>query len=277
MVRAALILIVGMAFVPLGDSAGKLLVEDHGVAPIFVAWSRFLLGALLILPFLRPAHLGAAYFLDWRLWFRGALISLGVVSILTALQTEPLANVFGAFFSGPILSYVLSVLLLGERVTVARTMLILVGFLGVLLVIRPGFGVTPGLGFAVLAGAFYGAYLVSSRAFAAAAPPQSLLITQLVAGAILMAPFGVTAVPTPSGSVAALVVMSAASSAIGNLLLVLAYARAPATRLAPFIYFQLIAATAYGWGIFGDLPDAVTFAGLGLLVASGFGSLGLRR
>ena len=69
-------------------------------------------------------------------------------------------------------------------------MLILVGFAGVLLVIRPGFGMTPGLAMAALAGAFYGAYLVTSRAFADAAPPRSLLLTQLVAGAVLLCPSG---------------------------------------------------------------------------------------
>jgi len=63
----------------------------------------------------------------------------------------------------------------------------------------------------------------------------------------------------------------------GNLLLILAYKRAPASRLAPFVYFQLVAATVYGFAVFGDVPDALTWLGLGLLAASGFASLGLRR
>lgn len=277
MVRAALILILGMSFVPLGDSAGKLLVENHGVAPVFVAWSRFLLGAVLVLPFLTARHLKRAHLVDWRLWFRGALIAGGVVSILTALRTEPLPNVFGAFFSGPILSYILSVILLGERVTLLRTALIAAGFAGVILVVRPGFGMTPGLAFATLAGVFYGSYLVASRWLADAAPPRSLLFTQLLAGAVLLTPLGIAAMPAPDWTIAGLVLWSAAASAAGNLLLVLAYKQAPATRLAPFIYFQLVAATFYGWAIFGDLPDPLTFAGLALLMASGFGALFLRR
>lgn len=277
MLRAALTLILGMSFIPLGDSAGKMLVDHYGVAPVFVAWSRFFLGALLILPFVTRAHVQLRYFVDWRLWFRGALITAGVVSILTALQTEPLPNVFGAFFSGPIVSYLLSALLLGERVSSARTALIAIGFFGVLLVVRPGFGMTPGLAYAVLAGMFYGAYLVASRAYADAAPPRTLLLTQLVAGAVLAAPLGVSAFPPITMSVAGLIVVSAAASALGNLLLVLAYKQAPATRLAPFIYFQLVAASAYGWLFFGDVPDVLTLTGLILLIASGFGSLGLRR
>lgn len=276
MLRAALILICGMSFVPLGDSAGKILSETHGVAPIFVAWTRFLIGALLVLPVLTRAHLLPRYVVDWRLWLRGGLIAAGVACILTALQTEPLPNVFGAFFSGPILSFVLSAVLLGERVSRMHIVLITLGFLGVLLVIRPGFGMTPGLAMAALAGVFYAFYLVASRAFADVAPPRTLLITQLVAAAVLTTPFGVTAIPPITAPVAWLVLLSAAASATGNLLLVLAYKQAPATRLAPFIYFQLVAATFYGLVIFGDWPDALTLAGLGLLVASGFGSLLIR-
>jgi drug/metabolite transporter (DMT)-like permease len=63
----------------------------------------------------------------------------------------------------------------------------------------------------------------------------------------------------------------------GNLLLILAYKAAPATRLAPFVYFQLVAATALGFLVFGDVPEPLTWAGLALLAASGFASLAVRR
>ncbi|MDU8942715.1 DMT family transporter [Ovoidimarina sediminis] len=277
MLRAALILILGMSLVPFGDSAGKLLVEGREVSPLFVAWSRFALGVLLVLPFLGPHHHSRAYYTDWRLWLRAGLIAGGIVSILTALRTEPLPNVFGAFFVGPIVSYILSALLLGERVTLARSLLVAVGFAGVLLVVRPGFGMTPGLGFAVLAGLFYGSYLTASRWLREAAPPRSLLLTQLVGGAVLTLPFGLAAWPPIDAATAGLIVWSAAASMGGNLLLILAYRMAPATRLAPFIYFQLVFATLYGVLIFGDVPDALTLTGLLLLMGSGFASLVLRR
>ena len=277
MVRAALILILGMSLVPFGDSAGKLLVEGREVSPLFVAWSRFALGALLVLPFLGRRHHRRAYYTDWRLWFRSALIAGGIVCILTALRTEPLPNVFGAFFVGPIVSYILSVLLLGERVTLARSLLVALGFIGVLLVVRPGFGMTSGLAFAALAGLFYGSYLTASRWLREAAPPRALLLTQLVGGAVLTLPFGLLTWPPIDLSTAGLVLWSAAASMGGNLLLILAYGMAPATRLAPFIYFQLVFAAIYGLLIFGDLPDALTLAGLALLIGSGFASLALRR
>jgi drug/metabolite transporter (DMT)-like permease len=268
-------MIVAMSLIPLGDAAGKLLVSGHGVSPLFVGWSRFALGALLVAPFVR--RWDARALADPRTIFRGLLIVGGIVSILTALRTEPLGNVFGAFFVGPILSFVLSALLLKERVRVAQAVLLAVGFAGVLLVVKPGFGMTPGLGFAVLAGCFYGSFLVASKWLAEAYSPRMLLLSQLFTGAVALAPFGLTHVPDVDGTVAFLVLVSAAASAAGNLLLILSYKLAPATRMAPFVYFQLIAATALGFAVFGDVPDALTWAGLGLLVLSGFASLWVRR
>lgn len=270
-------MIVGMSLIPLGDSAAKLLVQNHNVAPPFVAWSRFALGALLLIPFLTAREVDYSALTDWRIIFRGTLIVGGILSILTALQTEPLPNVFAAFFVGPIVSYGLSIVLLGERVSAGRSILLAVGFVGVLLAVRPGFGMTPGLGFAVLAGLFYGTYLVASRWLAGVAAPRTLLFSQLLTGAVMLTPLGVLFWPDFTPVAVALVALSAAASMAGNYLLVIAYGLAPATRLAPFVYFQLIAAVGLGWTIFGDLPDPMTWVGIGLLVVSGFATLALRR
>lgn len=64
---------------------------------------------------------------------------------------------------------------------------------------------------------------------------------------------------------------------LGNLLLLVAYRMAPATQLAPLIYFQLFAATALGWFVFSDLPDTLTWASLVLVIGSGVTSASLRR
>jgi drug/metabolite transporter (DMT)-like permease len=268
-------MIVAMVLIPLGDAAAKLLVSGQGVSPLFAAWSRFALGAALLVPFVR--RWDARALTDRRTVLRGLLIVGGIVSILTALRTEPLGNVFGAFFVGPILSFALSAALLRERVRAAQAALLAVGFAGVLLVVKPGFGMTPGLGYAVLAGCFYGSFLVASKWLAEAYPPRMLLLSQLVTGAVALAPFGLTQLPQMGATVAGLTFVSAAGSMAGNLLLILAYKLAPATRMAPLVYFQLVAATALGFAVFGDVPDALTWAGLALLVLSGFASLWVRR
>lgn len=270
------VMIVAMSLIPLGDTAGKLLTQA-GIAPFFIAWARFVVGAVMLAP-VRGAGLrnDLKLLTDWRVWLRALLIVGGICSILTALQSEPIANVFGAFFVGPIVSFALSALLLGERVTLWRSLLMGVGFCGVLLVVKPGFGMTPGLAFAVLAGVFYGAYLVASRWLAGIAAPTALMLSQLVVGALVLAPFGLLAWPELDLWLVGLLVLSAAASMLGNLLLIRAYGWTSASALAPFVYFQLIAATGLGTLVFGDVPDGYALAGLALLILSGAASVGRR-
>lgn len=273
--RAIGIMFIAMSLIPAGDMAGKLLTGTYGAAPIYLAWSRFALGLLMLMPFV-PA---AAWRLlaNWRIWFRALLLAGGILSIQSALRTEPLANVFAAFFVGPILSYALSALLLREPVTMLRSALMLLGFGGVLLVVRPGFGGSPGLLLALLAGCFYGGFLTASRWLSPLGSPLALSLTQLAIAGLVLMPFGLSALPSFSPQVAALTLASALGSMLGNLLLLVAYARAPATRLAPLVYFQLAAATGLGWAVFGDLPDLWTWAGLSLVLGAGLASALLRR
>ncbi len=278
-IAAVAMMLTGMALIPAGDSAGKLLVTEHGTTAFYVAWTRFGLGALVAFGVvLAGGHLPRrALYADWRIWLRALLIVGGIVNMLMALRTEPIANVFGAFFVGPVFSYVLSATLLREPVSVTRTALLLAGFAGVLLVVRPGFGMTPGLGFAVMGGLCYGAYLTASRWLSEAARPAELLLSQLVIGALVLAPLAVPTLPNVTPALAGLTLASALCSMLGNLLLVMAYRLAPASRLAPFVYFQLVAATVLGLVIFGDVPDTLALAGLGLLCAAGFATFALGR
>ncbi|SEO92134.1 Threonine/homoserine efflux transporter RhtA [Salinihabitans flavidus] len=271
MVQALLIMFVAMSLIPAGDTAGKLLTTVHGASPVFVAWTRFLLGGLAALVIARPGW--ARIFLDWRIWMRSLLLLGGITSIQTALTTAPVASAFAAFFIGPIFSYALSVVLLREQVTPLRTALMALGFVGVLVVVRPGFGAEPGLGFALLAGLFYGAFLTAGRWMAGIARPRALMAAQFLIPALLLTPFGLTTqMPDLSPTTAGLTLASALCSMGGNLLLFTAYGRAGASVLAPFVYFQLIAATGLGWLVFSDLPDALTWAGLAIIVGAGAGS-----
>ena len=268
---ASMTLIVG------GDVAAKLLTQD-GVSPIFVAWTRFALASVLLLPLSGVSRADAPALRDPRVWLRAVLIMAGICSILTALRTEEVANTFGAFFIGPIVAYALSIIVLKERVTLWRTLLLALSFVGVLLVVKPGFGVTIGIGFALLAGVFHGSYVVATRWIAPLYRPRLLLISQLALGAILLAPFGIAAMPeslTWAGF--GLVAISALGSALGNLLLVTLSKTTPSSVIAPLIYTQLISATALGYLVFSDWPDAVSFVGLAMILSTGLASLVLSR
>lgn len=271
------IMLLSMTLIVGGDTAAKVLSQDD-VSPIFVAWTRFALAAVLLLPFSGLARSDIRALRDYRVWLRAVLIMAGICCILTALRTEPVANAFGAFFIGPVVAYCLAALLLGERITPARTALLALSFAGVLLVVKPGFGATVGMGFAVLAGVFHGGYVVTTRWVAADYRPRLLLISQLVMGAFILAPLGLSTAPDSLSAAGwVLVTLSALGSASGNLLLVTLSKTTPSSVIAPLIYLQLLSATAFGYFVFSEWPDGLSLLGLLVITAAGLGSLALSR
>lgn len=269
-----LLVILAMACIVLGDTGGKSMTSQ-GISPYFAAWGRFALAAVVLAPLSGLTRADLPAFGDWRLLVRAVLIVAGISAILTALKTEPIANVFGAFFVGPVIAYFGSALLLRERITLLRAALLLIGFGGVLLVVKPGFGMSFGMGMALLAGSFYGSYLVANRMLAEIYRPRLLLFSQLAIGAVVLTPLAVLhwpAATTPGFAWA--FPLSAAGSALGNFLLLTASRRLPASIVAPLIYSQILWAVLLGLTVFGDWPDGIALAGLAIITASGL--FGLR-
>ncbi|MCV6595433.1 MAG: DMT family transporter [Silicimonas sp.] len=256
-----------------GDTAGKILTAG-GVDPVIVAWSRFVLAAAVLGPLSGLSRRDIRHFADWRVLLRAGFIAAGICFILMAHRTDPMANVFGAFSIGPVVAYGLAILFLGERPTRDRGLLLALGFVGVMLVVKPGFGLTQGMVFALAAGGCHGAYLAMTRALAGTCRPRFLLLSQLVVGAVLLTPPGLSVeFPALNGALVALILLGAFGSALGTYLLVVASRRAEASLISPLIYSQLISATVLGIVVFGDWPDGLTLAGLVLIVISGIGSL----
>lgn len=270
--KVAAMVVGAMTLIVSGDVAGRMLTSA-GFTPFFVAWARFVIAVVLLFPFLGVTRAELPLLHNPLLILRACLIAGGIACILTALKTESLATVFGGFFVGPIVSFFLSALILKERVTFSRAALLVVSFCGVLLVVKPGFGMSPGLGFALLAGTFHGSYLVATRALAGAYRPRFLLFSQLLIGALVLAPMAVGTLPPVTVSMAGFILISALGSAFGNLLLVLANRMADASVIAPLIYSQIIIATILGLLVFGEWPDTVALFGLAVIVVAGAGSI----
>ncbi len=274
--QVAAMVVGAMFLIVVGDTAGTILTRE-GISPLFVAWSRFAVAAIVLAPFCGLRGRDVRQLADGRLILRAVLIVGGISCVLTALKTEPVANVFGAFFVSPVVAFVLSIVLFKERAGWLRAVMLLISFAGVLIVVRPGFGMTVGLVFALVAGLFHGGYLVTTKWVAGDYRPRFLLISQLLIGAILLAPFGFGVIPVMTTEVALLVLISALGSAFGNLLIVLASRVADASIIAPLIYSQLIHAAFLGWLVFGEWPDLPSFAGLTLILVAGLSSLVLAR
>ncbi len=264
-------ILLAMTLIPLGDTAGKLLMQQ-GVTPIYVAWSRFVIGAICLLPFSGLKLSELRHFLDLRLLIRAALFIGAVSSILTAVKTESIANVFGAFFIGPILSYFIAAIFLKEPITLVRSILLFIGFGGALLVIKPGFDMSTGMIYAVMAGTFYGFFLVTNRWLAGTFRPRLILISTLVIGSFVLTPFGIKEMPELNMNLSLLILLSSLCSAIGNLLIIEASRQLPASVIAPFVYIQLVAATFFGVVVFNTWPDQLSLIGLITLILAGMSS-----
>jgi len=271
-------MICAAMLIPLGDAIAKLAHLTFDVPITFMAWSRFALGAVLLAPFAFRRGVGVGELVRVPVILRGLTITATVWFILQAVALEPIADVYGAFFIAPILSFGFAVLLLKERPSIWRVLLVSLGFLGVLLVVKPGFGLSTGILLALLSGVFYGLYLTANRWLAGKHRGMAMLWAQLIIGGLVMAPMGMDMGEAVwSGGLALCVFLSAATSAGANLMIVEAYRVVEATRLAPLVYVQLIAATSYGIIFFNTIPDVWALVGLGLLVLSGFAALALRR
>ena len=270
--QAFALMILSTFLVIVGDTGSKLLSDD-GFSQLWVAWTRFVIAAVILLPFSGLKISELCGLLDWRIILRAALICGAISSILTSTKTEPMANAFGGFFISPIVSYILSWLLLWEKISWQRSILLAISFLGVLIVVRPGFGMTTGMMFAVLAGACHGTYLVTTRWLIITYRPRFLLISQLIIGAILLSPFATTDIPKITTSHTGFLMLSALGSAFGNLMMVLTNKTTPASVVAPLIYLQLISATFMGYMVFAQWPDALTMVGLTIIICAGLSSL----
>ncbi|MGB0847852.1 MAG: DMT family transporter, partial [Thiolinea sp.] len=257
------LMVLAMTLIVSGDAAAKLL-SGAGFSPYFVAWTRFSLAAIVLLPFSGLTRSELVLFKNKYVLLRAVLIAAAICFILTALKTEPIANVFGGFFIGPVVSYFLSALALKERITWQRTALLALSFIGVLMVVKPGFGMTAGMGFAVLAGCLHGSYLVLTRLLAGQYRAKFLLISQLLIGSVILLPFSAISVPAFDGNIALLIILSALGSAFGNLLLLVVNKTTPASVVAPLVYSQLLAATVIGYLVFADWPDGLSLLGLGV-------------
>jgi drug/metabolite transporter (DMT)-like permease len=207
-------------------------------------------------------------------------LTLVAVTLLgqLALKTLPLAETTALVFVAPLLVALLAAPLLGEKVRLRTWLATIAGFVGVLLIARPGgslFG--PGVAYALGAALSYAAYQILTRKLAASEHPMRLLFYTALLGTLAMLPVlpaywdGIW--PTPMQSL--LIVSLGLYGGIGHFMLIRAFHTTSASLLAPLLYTQLVWATLLGWLVFDHLPDLLTVVGMMVIGASGL-SLAIR-
>ena len=210
---------------------------------------------------------------------RGLMLISTTIFNFLAFRYLQLDEALAILFSTPLLVAILAGPILGEWVGWRRWTAIGVGFIGVLVVIRPGLG---GMQWAALlsvaAAILYAGYSIATRMVMRHDSAETTLFCANLVGAVIMLvalPFVWTAPPSVLDFVLLLGV--GAFGSLGHFLLILAHHRAPASVLSPFIYSQLVWATALGYLVFAQVPSGWTLAGATIVVASGLYLLNRER
>ncbi len=241
--------------------------------PMQVVWARYVVSVIivtaLISPFARPAAyrtrapgLQAA---------RSMMLLMSTALNFVALQYLQLAETISIVFATPLVIASLSGPFLGEWPGPRRMIAIGVGFLGVLVVMRPGAGALHPAAFLCVAGVFcYAFYNLLTRRLASIDSSETTMVFSGVAGVVLATPLMpfLWTMP-PDWRVWGAMLLMGACGAFGHWLVIGAHKRAPASVLAPFIYSQLIWMLILGWLIFGQWPDGWTLTGGVIVISSG--------
>lgn len=266
----AMVSVTTLCFAALDSSAKWLVV----VLPVFqVVWLRFVTHSLLGILVLTPKY-------GWALYRTGQprlqLLRALMQAVMTGLNFWALQylqlDVTGAIqFSVPILIAVISAKLLGERLDVRRWIAILVGFAGVLLIVRPGSqGFHPAVILSLINAVLYALFNMLTRRLAATELPATTQLWSALGAAVLLTPFGVMHWTPPQDAVTWFLVLSmGVFGGLGHLMVTQAHRYASAAVLGPFLYQQIIYMTLFGWLIFGHVPDAAVIGGASIVVASG--------
>lgn len=210
---------------------------------------------------------------------RGFLLAAATVCFITALQAMPVADAIAIFFVEPMFLTLLSAWLLGEKVGWRRLLACLAGFAGAVIVVRPSFQhlgwvATLPLGTAL----FFAFYLLLTRMTARQENPFAM---QAWAG-IFGGTFVIAALWLGEGSASRifdpewpdrrgwlLLLGVGISATVSHSFLTFAFRHAPASVLAPLQYLEIVAATTFGYWVFGDFPDALKWLGIAIIVGSG--------
>jgi S-adenosylmethionine uptake transporter len=256
------------------DMLAKLLTDAFH--PVQIIWFRQLalfIGVLILL-----SRTGTSVLHSRR---PGLQITRGVLAVgsgiffVTAVKYVPLADAVATTFVAPFFLTILGVVILGEQVGVRRWSAVVVGFIGALIIIRPGMGVIhPASMLIVAAAAFYASRQVIGRLLADSdRTVTTVAYTALTASFLITLPLPFIWV-TPQATHQWLTLIAMALLAgVGEVMVIKALEVAEAAVVPPMHYTLIIWGTAYGYLVFGQLPDQWTWLGTLIIVAAGIYTL----
>ena len=268
--KAIIFSLLGWMFLPVMDGFAKYLSDDLPILQI--TWARYFFTVAFVFPIM------LFFYKKQLVWsdkpklqiFRGLILLSANICFFYAISVISLAKALTLAFIAPLIVTAFSPILLGEKVGFRRWTAVAVGFIGSLIVIRPGFLEFNLASMAALAtGFFYGFYLIITRKLSTSDNPLlTLLITGMV-GALLVSLIIPFYWVKPTLNQWSLMAGIGVFACIGHLFLILSLKYADASKLAPLGYTEIIPNVIIGYYFFSELPDSWTYLGLFIIVLSG--------
>lgn len=237
-----------------------------------ILWVRYVIFTALAVVVLNRQRL-ASVARSGRPWLQGGRALVGLIEngvFVLAFTYLPLADVHAIAAASPLIVIALSVPLLRERVDLGRWVAVLVGFAGMLLIVRPGFeSIGPGHLIALLGALLWGCYQIMVRMVSATDRSNTTWLWTAVIGLLATSCVGPFVWVWPDTQGWLLLIAIALIGSLAHLALIKALSLAEASAMQPFSYTLLLWAAIIGYLAYGDVPDRWTIAGAGLILAGG--------
>jgi len=268
--RGILLVVVSTVFLASSDAMAKYLTAR--LPTVEIAWMRYLVFVAIMCPAVLAGSPGRTLRTarPWLQALRGLTLVGSSLFFMSALRVLPIAEATTTGFVAPIFVTLLSVLFLRESVGPRRWLATIVGLIGVVIVVRPGTSAfQPGALLAITSALCWACSLVATRRIAGHDGSVTTMTWSALSGLVVLSALMPFVFVMPSLADLALGACIGFAATSGHWLVVLAYRYGDASVLAPLTYVQVIWATAFGYLVFGNIPDVFTFAGAAVIISSG--------
>jgi drug/metabolite transporter (DMT)-like permease len=270
------LIVAGVGLFAVMDAMSKVLAETQSVVQI--VWARYAFAVPVILATTPrgswPTLLRVAS--PWLQVGRGLMPVLASFAVVAGLALLPLAEVTALTFASPLLVVALSGPILRERTSIHDWLGVIAGFVGILIIVRPGAGAIAWAAlFPLACAAFFALFQVTTRLVGRSDSPAATLAWTILVGLVVTTPLLAWDWRPLSTSAWILMVAAGLCFGVAQYCLTRAFLEAPAALLAPFTYTQIVPAVILGFVLFGAIPDL--WAGLGTAIVIGAGLYVLHR
>ncbi|WP_029587108.1 DMT family transporter [Bradyrhizobium sp. URHD0069] len=268
--RGIALILASTVFLGASDVTAKYLSAT--LPSIEIAWVRFLVFALIMVPAMLPGS--PLYALRTERpglqLMRGVALVSSSVFFISGLRFLPIAEASATGFVAPLFVTALSIFFLGERVGVRRWLATAVGLIGVLIILRPGTAAFhPAAFFPIVSALAWACTLIMTRMMSGGEHAITTMTYSSITGVCILSALVPFVWVTPSWNDILFGIFIGVASTAGQWIVVLAFRYADASVLAPFSYIQLLWVSILGFVVFGEVPDIWTVGGAIFIVASG--------